>query len=100
MRKGINRTVNNPDQVTHQRGGRTLYERNFGRVLGTRGEKIQRVAVDKFGNVITSFPASAFKIPGANLGIVIFGNNFIGHAANFFNPLSDLQDIVDLVGCR
>ncbi len=95
IKRDLNKTVRNPDHITQQ-VERTLYEKDLGREIGTRGEKIQRVVVDKYGNVITSFPSKSFKIPGAALGITLFGDNFFGHAVNFFNPLSDVQDIIDL----
>jgi len=35
-------------------------------------------------------------IPGAYLGNDIFGDNFFGDTANFFNPLIDIQELIDL----
>ena len=37
------------------------------------------------------------NVPGANLGVMVFGDGFLGNAVDFFNPLSDVQDIVDIV---
>ena len=36
-------------------------------------------------------------IPGSSLGKDIFGDNLIGEAVNFFNPLADAQDTADLI---
>ena len=36
-------------------------------------------------------------LPGATLGNDILGDNIFGDILNFFNPLSDLQDIMDLL---
>lgn len=47
--------------------------------------------VDKKGNVVTSFPASSFKV-----GVKLFGANVLGYGVDFFNPLSYAQDIVEL----
>ncbi len=101
IKKGINKTIKNPDRITKQTDGRILYEKDFGKEIGTKGETVQRVIVDKYGNVITSFPSKAYKatkinVPGAALGTTILGDNIFGQAADFFNPLSDLQDIIDL----
>ena len=49
------------DRLTRQRNGKTLYERNFGKDIGTRGETIQRVVIDKYGNIVTTFPSFTFK---------------------------------------
>ncbi len=43
-------------------------------------------------------PKTPAIIPGATLGHDIFGDNLLGDIADFFNPLSDIQDIVDLGG--
>ncbi len=56
-----------------------------------------RVVVDKFGNVITSFPVKEFLSLGA-IGVTLFGDNAFGQTIDFFNPLSDLKDILDLLG--
>ncbi len=47
---------------------------------------------------MTAFPADSLKptIPGANLGTKLFGVGFLAEAVDFFNPLSDIQDIIDL----
>jgi hypothetical protein len=56
------KTIKNPDKVTPQGGDRVLYEKKFDRVIGTKGEKIQRVVVDtKKNKRITSFPSDTFK---------------------------------------
>ncbi|KPA11162.1 type IV secretion protein Rhs [Candidatus Magnetomorum sp. HK-1] len=96
IKKNIEKTLKKPDNITSQKHGRKLYEKQFSKELGTRGEKVQRVVVDKHGNVITSFPSSSFKVVGSTLGVYIFGNNFFGKTVDFFNPLSDIQDVVDL----
>ena len=33
----------------------------------------------------------------ANIGVVLFGDGFLGNALDFLNPLSDIQDMFDLV---
>jgi len=38
-----------------------------------------------------------YTVPGAALGITLFGDNVFGKAVNFFNPLSDVQDMIDVV---
>ena len=38
------------------------------------------------------------RIPGAAIGVSLIGDNLLGNAADFFNPLSDIQDLIDL-GC-
>jgi RHS repeat-associated protein len=38
-----------------------------------------------------------YRIPGSNLGVSILGCNLLGKAVDFFNPLSDAQDVLDLV---
>jgi RHS repeat-associated protein len=34
-------------------------------------------------------------VPGATLGKDVFGDNVVGEAVDFFNPLSDAQDMID-----
>ena len=36
-------------------------------------------------------------VPGASLGADLFGDNVVGQAVDFLNPLGDVQDVVDLV---
>lgn len=36
-------------------------------------------------------------MPGAHLGVFLFGDNLLGDLFDFFNPLSDAQDIVDIL---
>ena len=36
------------------------------------------------------------NVPGANLGIVLLGDNFLGNTADFFNPISDVQEGFDI----
>jgi RHS repeat-associated protein len=95
-KKNIEKVLKNPDRVTLQHNGNTLYEKEFDKVIGTRGEKIQRVAVDKYKELVTTFPSIDFKVPGAALGVSIFGNNPIGNFVDdFVNPIGDLQDAVN-----
>ena len=61
IRKNARKTVKNYDKMTPQNNGRTLYEKDFGREVGTNGETIQRVVTDKHGNVTTTFPSNTFK---------------------------------------
>jgi RHS repeat-associated protein len=52
------RTMKTPDRITAQSNGRVRYEKDFGRVIGTKGENGQVVVFDKLKNkIITSFPA-------------------------------------------
>jgi hypothetical protein len=37
------------------------------------------------------------NVPCANLGIQLFGDGFFGQTVDFFNPLSDIQELCDLV---
>ncbi|ALG68909.1 hypothetical protein [Beggiatoa leptomitoformis] len=90
IEKNANKVVKNPDVETIQPDGRTLYERDLGRKIGTQGE-----TVDKHNEVITTFPAMTYKVPGATLGVAIFGDNLLGEGVDFFNPLSDVQDVID-----
>ncbi len=61
MQKLNDRTVKNPDRVTIQ-GKRVLYEKEFGRVIGTKGERINRVVVEPAkSKTITNFPAKTFR---------------------------------------
>ena len=36
------------------------------------------------------------NVPCANIGVVLFGDGFLGNALDFLNPLSDIQDMFDL----
>lgn len=50
------RTVEKPDRVENQ-GDRIKYEKDFGREIGTKGERTNVVVVDqKTGKVVTEFP--------------------------------------------
>ena len=40
VKKLENRTMNSPDKVTIQDNGRVLFEKQYGRVIGTKGEII------------------------------------------------------------
>lgn len=52
-----NRTMKNPDRVIQQDDGRIRYEKDYNRVIGTRGEKGHIVIYDtKKDKIITSFP--------------------------------------------
>ena len=52
------RTMKNPDRVVEQ-GGKVRYEKDYDRVVGTRGETGHVVVHDKAKNkIVTSFPAS------------------------------------------
>ena len=51
------RTIKQPDRKTTQPDGRVVYEKDFGRRVGTKGEEKLRVVVDPVKNkIITSFP--------------------------------------------
>jgi uncharacterized protein RhaS with RHS repeats len=97
IKRDIDKTVNNPDKVTKQCNGNTLYEKKFDRTLGNEGEQINRVVVDEKGNVVTNFPSHDFKVPGSSLGVDAFGEGLVGETIDFVNPLSDIQEIVDLI---
>ncbi len=56
LKKLQKKTVNKPDRVTKQKNGRTVYERDFKRKIGTRGETSHKVVKDKKGKVVTSYP--------------------------------------------
>jgi len=64
IEKNARRTVNKPDKTTCQSNGNTLYEKDFGRTVGTNGETVQRVVVDESGNVVTTFPSSSITAAG------------------------------------
>jgi RHS repeat-associated protein len=40
---------------------------------------------------------SIVVVPGSSLGTDILGDNLLGEVVNFFNPLGDIQDVIDLV---
>ena len=96
IKKNAEKAAKNPDNVTKQWNGNTRYERMFDKPIGTKGERGQAVVVNKHGHGVTTFPIRNISIPGANLGVAMFGNNVFGSVCNFFNPLSDLQDLIDL----
>ena len=51
------RTIKRPDRKTTQPDGRVVYEKDFGRRVGTKGEEKLRVVVDPVKNkIITLFP--------------------------------------------
>ena len=97
IKKNADKTVKNPDNVIKQWNGNTRYERMFEKPVGTQGERGQAVVVNKHGEGVTTFPIGNITVPGANLGVAILGDNFFGQACDFFNPLSDLQDVINLV---
>jgi RHS repeat-associated protein len=62
INKIIKRTIQNPDKVTVQKRNRILYQKDFKRKIGTRGETINRTVVDtKKNKIVTSFPSKEFK---------------------------------------
>ena len=61
VRKNAQKTVKRPDKITCQANGRTLYEKNFEKQIGTQGETIQRVVVESDGNLVTTFPSKSFN---------------------------------------
>ena len=97
IRKNADKTVKNPDVVIKQWNGNTRYERMFDKPIGTAGERGQAVIVNGQGGGVTTFPIPGVKIPGSALGVGLFGDNAFGNVCDFFNPLSDLQDLIDLV---
>ena len=55
-------TIKKPDRKTTQPDGRAVYEKDFGRRVGTKGEEKLRVVVDPVKNkIITSFPEEQFS---------------------------------------
>ena len=58
---------------------RYVVEKDFGREIGTRGERILRVIIDESGRLVTAFPVDRFMAFGLTAAAVtIFGE----HAAN------------------
>jgi RHS repeat-associated protein len=56
--KIADRTAKSPDKVIRQRG-RTRYEKDMGREIGTRGERVSVVVIDdRTGKRVTQFPAA------------------------------------------
>ncbi|CAN7171803.1 DUF6531 domain-containing protein [Acidovorax sp. LjRoot129] len=51
------RTLRSPDRTIPQANGRTRYEKDYGRVIGTRGETGHVVVKDNTGKIVTSFPS-------------------------------------------
>ena len=55
------RTIKQPDRKTTQPDGRVVYEKDFGRRVGTKGEEKRRVVVDPVKNkIVASFPKEQF----------------------------------------
>jgi hypothetical protein len=70
VKKWVIRAIENPTKITEQ-GRRMVFEKNFGRTIGTGGEKIVRVVVDKAtGKIITAFPTqSLMSISWLGIGV-------------------------------
>jgi RHS repeat-associated protein len=98
-----------PDQIekTVQEGtvvedlpGRKTYEKKFDEVDGTRGEHYAQATQNtKTGEVFSARPRKRSRIPGSDVGEKIGG--FVGvpglsDVIDFFNPLNDLQEIIDI----
>jgi hypothetical protein len=58
---------------------RYVLEKDFGREIGTRGERILRVIIDESGRLVTAFPVDRFMAMGLAVGAV---NIFSEHTAN------------------
>ena len=60
------RTINNPDRVCKQADGRTVYEKDFGRTVGSDPQgpvtKV-RTVVEPNGEIVTSFPQRDWMNP-------------------------------------
>lgn len=55
------RTIKQPDRKTTQPDGRVVYEKDFGRRIGTKGEEKLRVVVEPIKNkIVASFPEEQF----------------------------------------
>lgn len=89
---------------------RYVVEKDFGRAIGTRGEKILRVIIDETGRLVTAFPVDRFMAVGLTAGAVtIFSEHaagaserirerieaeenrptdWVGEILDFLNPLS------------
>jgi hypothetical protein len=98
VKKYIEKAIKNPDKVTKQYDGRILIEKRIGKRLGKNGKEYIRVVIDKNGEIITAFPAESYKIsiPGANIGKKLFGTGFLGQLIDFVNPISDIEDMINL----
>jgi len=58
-RKSEDRTMNDPSRVIHQGDGRIRYERDYDRVIGTRGEQGHVTIYDPVKDkIITSYPTA------------------------------------------
>jgi len=82
IKKLAERTVRNPDKVTPQGYGRTLYEKQFGRDIGTKGERINRVVLERTKESVTAFPSHSFKSIVAGV---------LGFLASLFNPFEAIS---------
>ena len=51
---------------------RTVIEKDFGRVIGTKGERVLRVIIDQSGRVVSAFPVDRFMAMGLSAGIISF----------------------------
>lgn len=89
---------------------RYVVEKDFGREIGTRGERILRVIIDETGRLVTAFPVDRFMAVGLTVGAVsIFSEHaagaserirerieaeenrptdWVGEILDFLNPLS------------
>jgi hypothetical protein len=36
-------------------------------------------------------------VPWSNIGVIICGDNIVGEAADFFNPLGDVEEVINIV---
>ena len=98
FKKYLNKTIKNPTQVIKE-GDRIIIEKFMGKKVGSHGEKYIRVIIDKkSGEVITAYPVKSMKtiVPGAHIGTTLFGTGIIGTLIDFVNPLSDIEDVINL----
>lgn len=98
MIKNAERVVKNPDKVTRQINGRMVFEKDFGRTIGTRGETIQRVVLEADGTVVTTFPSLAYRESFVEVALGAFGG-FVdpGEAigGDLAGPESDMISVVN-----
>lgn len=90
VKKLIRRTIKEGEKVGD------AYIKDFKRPTGTEGQTIVKVPV-KQGRIRSAYPLS---VPGANAGSglgALVGVPLIGEVVDFINPLSDVQDIANLL---
>lgn len=89
IQKNVEKTVKNFDRLTPQNNGRLLYEKDFGKEIGTKGETIQRAVIDRYDNMVTTFPSNTFK--AITIGLLSLLNPFDAISGELADPEEDID---------